>query len=336
MIEGTEWRFLRTNVDYYLLSLLVSDLILSIGSIMNIRWISKGGVEEGKFCAAQGAIQQIGDVGVALASLAIAVHTFAVLLLKWRSPQGRMLPISVIALIWLLLILITTIPSGLHHNSSYYGIAGSWCWVRVPTYIFIQYSCAWLMKIRSDLEKQGLLLDYAILWLAASINIVLYVPLFFCLRGNLQVSYATAPNQKAKPRMVIGWTRGDARHAWASEEGRKEGSAVARQMLAYPIAYSMYHILTFDRLILKMCGLAVLILPMSIVRWINRDGMSHVWIAVAAVIFCSSGFINVCLYIWTRPKLLPSWKLGHKKNPQGDVDVPALNDNDDVDEWLPR
>jgi len=50
-------------------SLLVFDIVQSSGGILNIRWINDGVVTTGAYCTAQGAIKQIGALGVSLISL---------------------------------------------------------------------------------------------------------------------------------------------------------------------------------------------------------------------------------------------------------------------------
>ncbi|KAG8954536.1 hypothetical protein FRC03_011444, partial [Tulasnella sp. 419] len=120
-------------------------------------------------------------------------------------------------------------------------------------------------------EKIGL--EYGIFWFVALTNILLYVPLFLSLRK-------------------------EARHGWANDntQQRREGMTIARKMLVYPIAY------------------IILILPMSVIRFIGFYNPEAVipaaWQAIAGVTFGASGLINALLYIITRPRLLPSLRIG--------------------------
>ena len=50
-------------------SLFLFDILQAIGDILNIRWAHNGIVTTGSYCTAQGVIQQIGEVGVALSTL---------------------------------------------------------------------------------------------------------------------------------------------------------------------------------------------------------------------------------------------------------------------------
>jgi hypothetical protein len=50
-------------------SLFTFDLLQSIGGILNIRWAHNGIVTTGHYCTAQGLVEQIGELGVALITL---------------------------------------------------------------------------------------------------------------------------------------------------------------------------------------------------------------------------------------------------------------------------
>jgi hypothetical protein len=47
-------------------SLFVFDLLQAIGGVLNIRWAHNGIVTTGYYCTAQGIVEQIGELGVAL------------------------------------------------------------------------------------------------------------------------------------------------------------------------------------------------------------------------------------------------------------------------------
>ena len=51
------------------LSLFVYDVLQAIGGILDVRWAHDGIVTVGHYCTAQGVIQQIGELGVALITL---------------------------------------------------------------------------------------------------------------------------------------------------------------------------------------------------------------------------------------------------------------------------
>ena len=66
---GGEWRLIRTHVDAYLLSLFSSEILQGLGAIMDVKWVHEGAVYCSDFCTAQGAIQTIGETGVAMGTL---------------------------------------------------------------------------------------------------------------------------------------------------------------------------------------------------------------------------------------------------------------------------
>ncbi|EAU91160.2 hypothetical protein CC1G_03328 [Coprinopsis cinerea okayama7 len=119
--------------------------------------------------------------------------------------------------------------------------------------------------------------EYLWMWLGLAICILMYIPIYFWNRGNF------VPQDK--------WWKVRVRSTRCSpidSELRRKASI----MLLYPLAYS------------------IVVLPLSIIRWITFDrekkGYSEPTMATAAtvlagVLFASSGFLNVILYLRTRP-----------------------------------
>ncbi|KAI0814885.1 hypothetical protein BC629DRAFT_1588573 [Irpex lacteus] len=152
-----------THVHWYFLSLLVSEVIQAIGGIIDARWIADAMVTEGHTCTAQGVLKQAGDVGAALASLAIALHTFFALVFRWRPSANNRMPIFVITGIWLFLILLVGISLGTHKGKDYYGDTQFWCW------------------ITEQYPVQRVVLEYMWMWITAFLNFVLYTLIAFVL-----------------------------------------------------------------------------------------------------------------------------------------------------------
>ncbi|KAJ7045324.1 hypothetical protein C8F04DRAFT_1249749 [Mycena alexandri] len=115
--------FLRTHAAAYLISLLICDMIQSVASIMNARWILDMAVETGTLCVIQspGAMKQISDVGLSFWTFVIALHTFCLVVLGWSG----------------LGILAMTGPAMLDtaHRGPFYGISGYWCWITPDLYV---------------------------------------------------------------------------------------------------------------------------------------------------------------------------------------------------------
>jgi len=193
-----------------------------------------------------------------MSTLAIAVHTSAVLLWEWKPPPGLWRSYLVVFVIWLFISLENGISWKLHHAAGYIENTGLWCW------------------IGDGFPKERILLEYFWMWFTALSNLLLYVPLFLALRGNLVIR-----------GYHLRWRKVSSGEAWTAPN---HASAVARQMLWYPFAY------------------VIIVLPIAIVRWLAFSGTNVPTAATifAGILFCLSGFINSLLYPATRPALLPT------------------------------
>lgn len=95
------------------------------------------------------------------------MYTFLLLFYNVNMPDTLILPFFVVCLIWVTVSLAVGI--GYSVNYQYYAPNGYWCWIQ-HRYLPAQYAS-----------------EYAWMWLTALINIVLYIPLYFRLRGNIVV-----------------------------------------------------------------------------------------------------------------------------------------------------
>ncbi|KIM80581.1 hypothetical protein PILCRDRAFT_526797 [Piloderma croceum F 1598] len=162
---------IRQPTDIYMISLFLFDIIMALGRVTDVKWIHEGKVYVGGFCTAQGVLQQIGETGSALATLAIAIYTFVVVL--WgpaRHPY--FVAYTVVGLNWLFITLFVAISVPIHtHGSDYYEqLDGFWCWIGN------QYTAE---------RYAG---EYIWMWVTMFLSFLAYTPLFFWARGNLTVS----------------------------------------------------------------------------------------------------------------------------------------------------
>ncbi|KIO16181.1 hypothetical protein M407DRAFT_233327, partial [Tulasnella calospora MUT 4182] len=163
---------IRTHVDGYMLSLLFADLLQGLGAVTSAKWAAEGKVTCGSYCAAQGAIQQLGETGVAMSTLVITLHTFATVFFRWQPSRYPWLWMVVVACIWIFLLLFVVIGYVVHRGSGgtpYFGPTPFWCW------------------IGSHYMGERIAGEYFWLWFCAFASIVLYPFLFFMLRGNIDV-----------------------------------------------------------------------------------------------------------------------------------------------------
>ncbi|CAE6515883.1 unnamed protein product [Rhizoctonia solani] len=295
--------FFRTHVDFYMLSLLVADLLQGLGAVVNIEWIRGAQCYCGPLCRAQGVIQTLGETGVAMSTLAISIHTFIVIFFSWHPPMGAAgarIWGAVITLIWLYLTLCVSVGFAVNENKvrsasadvalgDFYAPTPFYCWIGQGYLV------------------ERILFEYFWIWTTALSSIVLYSTLFLRMRGYISVdprdwthirfhwpqtsseemSYVTAPN-------------GARIQAMATPSGRlviKQETKDALKMLYYPAAYT------------------ALTLPLSIARWstfnpadpdLGRTAAETPFVATAIVvtIFGLSGVVNVIMFVSTRPNVL--------------------------------
>ncbi|KAK0470527.1 hypothetical protein IW261DRAFT_1005489 [Armillaria novae-zelandiae] len=194
----------------YFISLMFAELIQALGSLLNIRWIIDAEVVEGTLCVAQGILKQIGDVTVALSSLALALHTFNVLVMRWREPPW--LSIVIVSLIWIFIALDVGI-SYVTHPGNYYGNTGYWCW------------------IRDEYGVERIVLEYLWIWIALAVMFIIYGLIALVMRGFIVVDegvhFMTHGNRVRQDLTA------------ANDEDERQSKAVANLMLIYPVVYAI-------------------------------------------------------------------------------------------------
>jgi len=201
--------FVRTHIAPYFASLLVCDILQAIGSIMNARWVAAHAVQYGQFCLIQGAIKQASDVGAAIWTLIIAIHTFNVLFLEIIVPRVVMY----VTLVGGWAVVGTLVIGGpatqnTNLNGPFFGISGYWCWIS-PEY-----------------PIHRITLDYMQMFISGGICFVLYVLIFLRVRGNIT---REGGRLRFRPK------------AFNPASGTRQeqyGRTVARRMVWYPVAYT--------------------------------------------------------------------------------------------------
>jgi hypothetical protein len=186
---------------------MLADFIQALGGLFNIRWVAQGYITEGPYCTSQGVLKQMGDVGVALTSLAIAFQTFFVLVLGVNAPT--FVNKIVIALIWLFIILVIGVGAGINsRQGKYYGNTDYWCW------------------IKADYKVERIVFEYLWMWIAGGIMLILYGVIFLVMRGVLDLSDGIKFHPKGLVKAVPEYNQ---------EKDRKK--KVANLMLFYPAVY---------------------------------------------------------------------------------------------------
>ncbi|KAJ3517235.1 hypothetical protein NLJ89_g633 [Agrocybe chaxingu] len=271
-------------MDNLMFSLFLADILQAIGAVMDIKWIQEGKVEAGGFCDAQGIIQHVGETGVAMTTLAIAVYTF---LGVWVGKTIRSIPITraVLALIWGFLALIVIVGNTVNTEPRFETPTPV---SAIPFHLLLppdteltpvisrpQYWC-W---ISSHYLLWRIFAEYIWFWITLAFSILVYIPLYFWVRGNIVIHDPA-------------WWRFHFQHADKSDPELRRRRRQSLVMAAYPLVY------------------CVSILPLSVARWIGfvqegrGDRKNHVPPAatfLAVAIYNLSGFGNVILLLTTKP-----------------------------------
>jgi len=113
----------------YFLSLLVANVLSSVGYTMSLKWAHDGAVRTGSFCTAQAAIKQLGNLSSALWAIVIAVHVFITIF--WERKWGRFVAPTVAVAVWALVFFMVTVISlvGIAKNElgPWWGVESFWC-----------------------------------------------------------------------------------------------------------------------------------------------------------------------------------------------------------------
>ncbi|CEL60350.1 hypothetical protein RSOLAG1IB_09568 [Rhizoctonia solani AG-1 IB] len=244
--EGSR-KLIRTNIDALILNLLVAELIMALGAIMNIHWASKGEVSCGQACDAQGALQYIGETSVALFTIAITLLTFISVVRGWAIKARVWVWGSIMAAAWAYVALWAGIGGTW---GGFYAPGAPWCWISA------EYAEYWTSA------------QSVWLWIAGFGSILLYIPLFLLVRGNI----------KWDP--VVGWA--SLKWRWKGEYGED-----SNRLLWYPLGY-------------------ITLVPVAILNWISYGGVytSRTVRFTIVAIFNLSGVVSVGLILLARTNVL--------------------------------
>ncbi|KAG9098690.1 hypothetical protein FRC06_006076, partial [Ceratobasidium sp. 370] len=123
--------FTHSALGIFLYSLLLCDMVQGAAFSINFKWAVNGSMHHSAACIAQGAISQVGDLGAAIWSLAIAYHTFSLLFL-FKKPPVWVTRIILGAGWTVILVLPIVGPHAIQNvdkRGYFYGLSGAWCWI---------------------------------------------------------------------------------------------------------------------------------------------------------------------------------------------------------------
>ncbi|KAF9050156.1 hypothetical protein BJ165DRAFT_1525431 [Panaeolus papilionaceus] len=188
-------------------NLMVADLIQAIAIFPNVKWMLDSKITTGSLCTIQAVLKQIGIVGVSLTSLMIGIHTFVVLVLRWR--VSRLASALMVFMIWACVGIIIGVPNIVHRNEMYYGRAGYWCW------------------IQEDFPTERIVAEYLWVWISGFSMILLYGAMFLVVRKWFIIDNGIHWHKSYNAPVKVP-ERG-------TEEDRK--TKIANSLLYYPLVY---------------------------------------------------------------------------------------------------
>ncbi|KDR75017.1 hypothetical protein GALMADRAFT_69346 [Galerina marginata CBS 339.88] len=158
-------------MDLLMFSLFSADALQALGAVMDIKWVQEGKVEAGGFCNAQGIVQQLGETGVAMTTLTIAVYTFLGVWLG-KSIRSMFLTKIILSLLWSFITLMIIIGNTIRWGSGkphYLSPTPYWCW------------------ISEDYLQMRIIGEYFWFWITLAFSFAIYVPLWLWSRGNINI-----------------------------------------------------------------------------------------------------------------------------------------------------
>ena len=169
-------------------NLVLADLQQSLGFVVCLKWIATDKIKAGTVaCFLQGLWLQIGDPGSGLFVLAIAFHTF--LLVVWGYKMSHRMFVCFVIGVWVFIAVITIIPIAAHGYQVFIP-SGAWCW------------------ISEEYETIRLWTHYIWIFLAEFGTVMLYAVMYFQLRRQIAASSILGNNQLEslkRLRRVVGY-----------------------------------------------------------------------------------------------------------------------------------
>ncbi|KAJ5391933.1 hypothetical protein N7509_007423 [Penicillium cosmopolitanum] len=169
-------------------NLVLADFQQSLAFLICLRWIVTDQIKSGTAgCFLQGLWLQIGDPGSGLFVLAIAFHTF--LLVVWGRKMSYKVFVTFVCGVWAFIALIVIIPLAMYGGDVYVP-SGAWCW------------------INEDHETVRLWTHYIWIFLAEFGTVALYAIMYFQLRRQIAASSILGNSQLEslkRLRRVVGY-----------------------------------------------------------------------------------------------------------------------------------
>lgn len=169
-------------------NLILADFQQALGFMICVKWIATDKIKSATAaCFLQGLWLQIGDPGSGLFVLAIAFHTF--LLVVWGYKMSHKMFVSFVVGVWVFIAIITIIPLAAY-GADVWVPSGAWCW------------------INEEYETVRLWTHYIWIFLAEFGTVCLYAIMYFQLRRQIAASSILGNSQLEslkRLRRVVGY-----------------------------------------------------------------------------------------------------------------------------------
>jgi hypothetical protein len=269
-----------------------------------------------------GAVQQLGETGVALATLAIGIQNFVSL--WWLKKPNLRIALAAIAIQWIFVVVFVAVGFDVHTHPSkdeYYAIPTRyWCWLGEHYF------------------GERLAGEYLWLWITLFVSTLLYIPLFLWYLGKIgeddkrwykpnrrmvmktirtsTVSAVPAPQSvvgSARPATGSRQPRPDTGHSTQASNGDQASAfpPPSTQESQQVVQVQPHGPRELQRAIWYPIVYCFVIIPLSVVRWVGYheedtgSKINHIPDGAtffAIFVFALSGVLNACLYLLTRAR----------------------------------
>ncbi|KAJ5729233.1 Glucose receptor Git3 N-terminal [Penicillium malachiteum] len=187
--RGSYTRYIGYNQYIILIyNLVLADFQQSLAFLICLQWIVTNKIKSGTAgCFLQGLWLQIGDPGSGLFVLAIAIHTF--LLVVWGRKMSYKVFVGFVCGVWVFIAIIVIAPLA-RYGADVFVPAGAWCW------------------INEDYEAMRLWTHYIWIFFAEFGTVCLYAVMYFQLRRQIASSSILGNSQLEslkRLRRVVGY-----------------------------------------------------------------------------------------------------------------------------------
>lgn len=229
------------------------------------------------------------------------MHTFLILAFRWRPDPSPRIAIAVVILIWVFVFMIQVVIFG-SHKTHFYG-STQYC-QSSPRRAYRRADGVKGCWITSDYPGERLGLEYVWMWITCLLNFVLYTVLIFVVKGYVVFNGWKVRFPRQEDRVKVRSSSSSSNTSYA-----KDASDIAWRMIFVCIPPSFrssckltYHCRQYPVIY------TVTVIPIAVVRWSAFFHSINVpfWATVLAdLIFACSGLLNVLLFTFTRPMLVP-------------------------------